>query len=166
MADTAQRKNTGLIALGAVAVAGLLVAILSIGLAISQPAPLRPAPQDREVRLVIAALEPHDPMMAMEEKHLYFPGTIFANVGDRIILTIMNMDEHRHGFEIHALNVETDATLDIMPGDEVTISFVVNQAGTFEFECNVPYVAPTPPATEHTECGEDHDEMKGYLIVQ
>ncbi len=167
-ADQAGNKKTGLIALGALSVVALIVGLAGLGLALAPAAPQRPAPQDREVRLVIAAMEPHNAtqMPMMEEQHLYFPGAIFANVGDRIILTIVNMDEHRHGFEIDALGVQTDATMDIMPGDEVTLTFTVNNAGVFVYECNVPYVPPTPPETEHTECGEDHSEMMGYLIVQ
>ncbi len=171
MRNTAEQtggKKTGLIALGALSVVALLVGLTGLGLALAPAAPQRPAPQDRSVRIVIAALEPHNAsqMPMMKEQHMYFPGTIFANAGDRIILTIVNMDEHRHGFEIMSLGIETDATTDIMPGDEVTLTFTVTQPGVYVYECNVPYVPPTPPATEHTDCGEDHSEMMGYLVVQ
>ncbi len=157
-----------MIALGALSVVALLVGLTGLGLALAPAAPARPAPQDRVVRIVIAAMEPHNAtqMPMMTEQHLYFPGTIFANVGDRIIVTVVNMDEHRHGFEIEALGVGTDATIDIMPGDEVTLTFTVDRAGVFVYECNVPYVPPTPPATEHEDCGQDHSDMMGYLVVQ
>ena len=162
-------KKTALLAIGALSVVALLVGIAGLGMSLAAPAPSRPAPVDRDIRLVIVALEPHNAtqMPMMTEQHMYFPGAIVVNVGDRIRLTIVNMDEHRHGFEIMALGIETDSISDIMPGDTVTLpTFTVNQAGTYVFECNVPYVPPTPPATEHEDCGLDHISMQGYLIVQ
>lgn len=150
----------------AVGLIALIVALAGIGLAqMSKPAP--PAPQDRDIRLVIAAFEPHDPAMMMGEVHMFFPSTILANKGDRIRLTIVNMDEHRHGFELHGYGVRTDAQTEIAPGEELTLpAFTADQAGVFEFDCNVPYVPPPSPTMEHEDCGEDHNEMKGAFIVQ
>lgn len=160
-----KKRNLVPVALGlAVAALGLSAAVLSLNLVASTTP--GPAPVTREVRLVITSVEPHNETMAamMEEMHLYMPGTLVVNRGDTIVLTIVNLDEHRHGFEIHGLNVETDSAADVAPGDEVTLTFVASQAGVFEWECNVPYSAGVGMMEQ--ECGEDHEEMKGYLIVQ
>lgn len=82
--------------------------------------------------------------MMMEEMHVYMPSAIVVNRGDTIRLTIVNMDEHRHGFEIHVLNVETDAAFDVAPGDEVLLpAFTVTQPSVYVWECNVPFEAAT-----------------------
>ncbi|HEY5605327.1 MAG TPA: hypothetical protein VIL45_02270 [Thermoplasmata archaeon] len=161
-----RKRNLAPIALG-LGVAALVLSATVLGLYLSaSSAPLAPTPETRNIRIVIWAVEPHNTSMAMmpEELHLYSPGTIVVNRGDTIVLTVVNMDEHRHGFEIHGMNVASDNTIDIAPGDEWTMTFVADRAGVFQWECNVPYV-PSDGLMEQ-ECGEDHDDMSGYLIVQ
>ena|GEM_PF-2599614 len=150
----------------ALAVAAIVLSATALVMSLTASTAPAPTPVTREIRILIVPVEPHNISMAMmEEMHMYIPGTIVVHRGDTIRLTIVNMDEHRHGFEIQALGVETDQTLDIAPGDEVTLpQFVVTQAGIYEWKCNVPFVAETP--TSEQECGEDHDEMRGHLIVE
>lgn len=142
----------------------LSATVLALNLTtLTQPAT---TPQTREVRLIISSVEPHNESMAMmmEEMHVFMPGSLVVNRGDTVRLTIVNMDEHRHGFRIPALGVQTDNAFDIAPLDEVELSFVADRVGVFVWECNVPYVPATPPAEQ--DCGEDHGEMTGYLVVQ
>lgn len=156
-----KKRNLVPIAIG-IGIAALVLSATGIGLLLTASGPARPAPVMREIRLIISSVEPHNTSMMMEEQHLYFPSVIVANRGDTIVLTIVNMDEHRHGFEIHDLNVETDQLNEVAPGEEIVLTIVANQAGVFVWECNVPYDATAMPQ----DCGKDHNEMTGYLIVQ
>lgn len=165
--ETTERKRRNLVPVAVgLAIAALVLSATVLGLTLTASTPA-PAPQTRDIRIIISSVAPHNETMAMMmgERHVYMPSTIVVNRGDTIRLTIVNLDEHRHGFEIRALNVETDSALDIAPGDEVLLpAFTVPQPGVYVWECNVPYEPAT--ATTDQECGEDHDEMQGFLIVQ
>lgn len=142
----------------------LSATVLALNLTAST-APPAPTPVTREIRIIISSVEPHNASMAMMmgEMHIYTPSTIVVNRGDTIVLTVVNMDEHRHGFKIPDLGIASDNTVDIAPMDMWQKTFKVDRAGVFEWECNVPYVPETP--TTPQDCGEDHEEMTGYLIV-
>lgn len=158
-----KKRNVAAIAIG-IGVAALVLSATGLGLLLTSSGPARPAPTTREVRLIISSIEPHNESMAMmmEEMHIYTPSALVVNRGDTIVLTIVNMDEHRHGFEIHALGVETDQLTEIAPGEEVVLTIEASQSGVFEWECNIAY----DPLTMPQDCGEDHEEMRGYLVVQ
>jgi len=163
--EAPKKRNLAPLAIG-IGLAALVLSATGLGLVLTASGPAAPAPVTRELRLIITSVEPHNSSMAMmmEEMHVYMPSTVVVNRGDTIVLTIVNMDEHRHGFKIPDLGVETDNTKDVAPGDQVVLTFVADRAGVFVWECNVPYRPATDTMAQ--DCGEDHEEMQGYLIVQ
>lgn len=69
------------------------------------------------------------------------PGIITVNKGDRVKITVENVDT-LHGINIIDLGIS---------GNDV-VEFVADKSGTFTFQCN-------------NVCGEGHKEMKGTLRV-
>lgn len=87
----------------------------------------------------------------IESKGLNFtPNEIRVNVGDTVRITYINT-LGTHDWGIDEFNVRTQL---ISAGEQDTVEFVADQAGTFDFEyyCSVP---------GHREAG-----MKGTLIVE
>ncbi|HKZ90327.1 MAG TPA: multicopper oxidase domain-containing protein [Thermoplasmata archaeon] len=167
IAESSEPKKRNLATIGiGIALAALVLSASVLTLTLFAAAPSGTAPRTVEARIIISSVEPHNESMAMmmEEMHVYMPSSIVVNRGDTVILTIVNMDEHRHGFAIPDLNIRTDNTVDIAPLDEVTLTFVADRSGVFMWECNVPYEPPAGMAEQ--ECGEDHDDMQGYLVVR
>jgi cytochrome c oxidase subunit 2 len=78
----------------------------------------------------------------------YEPARLEVSEGDAVRLTLHSTDT-THGFGIKELKVEA-----VIPkgGEPVTVEFVADQAGTFEFFC-----------TEY--CGAGHRSMRGTLVV-
>ncbi len=76
------------------------------------------------------------------------PSTITVKKGDRVVLKIKSNDV-THGFNLPAFNINEN----IPSGEVVTVDFVANKVGEFEFACSV-------------YCGQGHDAMKGKLIVE
>lgn len=75
--------------------------------------------------------------------------TLTANVGDELIINIINGARMLHDFKIDAFNVNSG---EIIEADEVkTVNFVVTQPGDFEYYCSI---------TGHKEAG-----MLGLLRV-
>lgn len=76
------------------------------------------------------------------------PATITVAQGDRVRLRLSSADR-THGFAIKAFRVKA-----LIPkaGEAVTVEFVADQAGTFDFTC-----------AEY--CGTGHAGMKGKLVV-
>ncbi len=72
-----------------------------------------------------------------------------ANVGDTVAITLINDDGRFHDFVIDEFNAATSVFSEI--GQEETIQFTVDQAGTFFYYCSV---------TGHRQAG-----MEGQLIV-
>jgi plastocyanin len=71
----------------------------------------------------------------VESKGLKFtPNEIRVKVGDTVKITYVNT-LGTHDWGIDELNVRTQL---ISAGEEETVEFVVDQAGTFEFYCSVP----------------------------
>jgi len=139
----------------AIAIVALLVATGSLGMFLLAPQGSSREPQRLDVRVVmISAHMESDPL---GEKHLFVPGTIIAHVGDVLHLTFVNMNEHNHSFAIPALGMETPK----VAGSGETYEFqdvILTRAGTFEIVCTVPYVPPN-------DCGVDHAEITGQLVV-
>ncbi|MBI2671197.1 cupredoxin domain-containing protein [Candidatus Woesearchaeota archaeon] len=77
----------------------------------------------------------------------YTPDTITVNEGDSVILKMHSIDV-THGFGLAGYNINKV----INPGETVTVEFVADQKGTFNFVCTVP-------------CGEGHSNMKGKVVV-
>jgi cytochrome c oxidase subunit 2 len=78
----------------------------------------------------------------------YEPARLEVSEGDAVRLTLRSTDT-THGFGIRELKVEA-----VIPkgGEPVTVEFVADQPGTFEFFC-----------TEY--CGAGHRNMTGTLVV-
>jgi len=81
------------------------------------------------------------------KKFEFVPGTITVNKGDTVKLNIKSEDVD-HGIAIPEFNVKKD----IPAGQEATVEFVADKAGTFPFRCSV-------------YCGSGHSDMDGTLIV-
>jgi cytochrome c oxidase subunit II len=69
----------------------------------------------------------------------FFPEVIEVDLGDRVIMTLVNEDSYDHGIGIDAFGVSQR-----MPANStIKVEFVVSHAGEFPFYCSVP-------------CGEGH----------
>tara|TARA_Y100000310_G_scaffold341499_2_gene440830 strand:+ start:935 stop:1336 length:402 start_codon:yes stop_codon:yes gene_type:complete len=106
----------------------------------------------------VPILEPDDPdeevvegdtvEIDMVAKQFEFdPEVIEVNKGDTVILHITSVDV-AHGISIPEYGVDEFLGVD----EEVTIEFVADKEGEFNFICNV-------------FCGSGHGAMKGTLIV-
>ncbi|MEM4255059.1 MAG: cupredoxin domain-containing protein [Candidatus Norongarragalinales archaeon] len=82
------------------------------------------------------------------KKWEFQPSTITVEKGDKIKLKIKSVDVE-HGFKLPDFGVDAN----LQPGQEVTVEFVADKAGTFTFSCSV-------------FCGDGHRDMKGTLIVE
>ncbi|MEM2237802.1 MAG: cupredoxin domain-containing protein [Candidatus Caldarchaeum sp.] len=98
------------------------------------------------------------------EYHRWEPAVIIVKKGDTVELTVKNPRKHAHSFVLPAFGVDTGR----IPGraeqpDEakrtVTVRFVADKAGVFQFQCGVPF------DHEKGDCDADHNYMVGYLIV-
>lgn len=77
----------------------------------------------------------------------FTPSTITVKKGDTVKLNLLSEDVP-HGFSLAAFDINETLT----PGKTITVEFVADQAGTFNFICNV-------------VCGSGHSGMTGQLIV-
>ncbi len=78
----------------------------------------------------------------------FFPQTVTVLRSDGIKLVLNNTDEMPHGFAIDAYGINKV----VRAGETITIEFVADKAGVFDFYCSVP-------------CGPGHSQMTGQLIV-
>ena len=62
--------------------------------------------------------------------------TLKANVGDRVIITIINGDPIEHDFVIPDLAVHSEHLT--TQGQEVTVEFIADRPGSFKYICSVP----------------------------
>jgi cytochrome c oxidase subunit II len=81
-------------------------------------------------------------------RYQFAPARIEVAQGDTVRLVLHSSDTE-HGIEIKELNVKT-----LIPkgGAPVTVEFVADKAGTFQFKCS-------------RFCGVGHGRMKGELVV-
>lgn len=91
-------------------------------------------------------LEVH--IRVLENQWKWSPDTVYAKVGDQVILKIFNEDSYDHGFALEAFGVNKR----LFPKRETVISFNVSKIGNFNFYCSVP-------------CGEGHYDQIGHFIV-
>ena len=82
------------------------------------------------------------------KKWAFEPSEIRVSKGDIVKLKIKSVDVE-HGFKLPDFGVDAN----LQPGQEVTVEFTADKAGTFTFSCNV-------------FCGSGHSEMEGTLIVE
>lgn len=139
----------------ALAVVALLVSGGAIGLFLTAPQATTREPQRIELRVLLVAAHMEGAMV--EEQHYWTPGTIVAHIGDVLHITFLNMDEHNHSLAIPALGMESPKVAgmgNIYEFADVTLA----RTGTFLIVCATPYVPPN-------DCGEDHGEIVGQLVV-
>jgi cytochrome c oxidase subunit II len=76
------------------------------------------------------------------------PAEITVAVGERVVLMVRSADGV-HGLEIKRFKVKKEVP---RGGDPVSIEFTASEAGRFPILCS-------------EYCGQDHDKMKGTLVV-
>jgi cytochrome c oxidase subunit 2 len=78
----------------------------------------------------------------------FAPDVIKVKKGNKVILNITSEDVE-HGFTIEEYNINK-----IIPaGESITIEFIADKAGSFDFYCSI-------------YCGVGHSNMRGRLIVE
>ena len=78
----------------------------------------------------------------------FLPETVTVLKGDKVKLILNNTDQMDHGLAIDAYGISKV----VKAGETITIEFVADKAGVFEFYCTFP-------------CGPGHSQMTGQLIV-
>jgi cytochrome c oxidase subunit 2 len=76
------------------------------------------------------------------------PATLQVSEGELVRLTLRSTDTE-HGLEIKKLKVKVAVP---EGGDPVTVEFLADKAGTYEFKCS-------------EYCGSGHGRMKGRIVV-
>ena len=92
------------------------------------------------------------------------PRVLVVFKGDTVVLNVYNPTDVVHGLEIPIFRVDTGPIAPFVEGGEVsvvTVEFVADRAGTFEFRCATPYDPEVVPQV----CHPDHDYLTGTLIV-
>lgn len=84
------------------------------------------------------------------ERYTFDPGFLLVNKGDTVVLKIHALKGSKHVLEIKDFGIDETT---INKGEEKTIRFVANKAGTFRFIC-----------TNHVNA-EKEGPMVGYLHV-
>ncbi len=137
-----------------VAVVALVLGGLALAFAGVQTLAKTPAYTPQTVNLQIAIVAD----LQGEGWDVWLPNQLTVHVGDTVRLNILNADEMEHGFKLTAFNVDkplpaaaVDAGGNITPS-QTLVTFTPDQAGSFEFKCNIP-------------CGPGHDYMIGTLVV-
>lgn len=77
------------------------------------------------------------------------PSEIRVKQGEKVTLRVASFDVI-HGFGLEAYGIESTQ---IYPGTVTDITFVATEVGRFTFACTI-------------ECGKNHDDMVGELIVE
>ena len=104
--------------------------------------PIRPSPSssgNQVLYFTIIESDPPDPLAGINGSYYKPLGTqwpiIRVHQGDTVIITVMNNNSREiHGFAIVHYD---DRGFSLAPGQEHTITFVANEAGTFRMYCNV-----------------------------
>ena len=101
--------------------------------------PSQPSSNVQVVQFTIIESDPPDPLAGINGSYYKPLGTqwpiIRVHLGDTVIITVINNDSREiHGFAIVHYD---DKGFSTAPGQQHTITFVVNEAGTFRMYCNV-----------------------------
>ncbi len=81
-------------------------------------------------------------------KFTYDPDEIVFKAGEAVVLELTSADVHM-GFKCPDLGLRAD----IFPEKQTRIPLKVDQAGRYDFYCDV-------------FCGDDHENMTGTIVVQ
>jgi heme/copper-type cytochrome/quinol oxidase subunit 2 len=137
----------------------LVAAGLLLVLAACQPAAGAGATQNFTVIMgegeVIGEVDGEE--MLTGEYHRWEPNVLVVHKGDDVTLNVMNPRKNIHSFFLPGYNLDS-GPLEPRSG-EVTLEFTADQAGVFQWICNIPNDAA------EGECDADHETMIGYLIV-
>jgi nitrite reductase (NO-forming) len=124
----------------------LTIAVL-IGTMLTGAVVLSPSATAKTIEVTVTAKETGCP----DGKTFCFdPAQIQAEVGDTVVITLVNDPNNAasHDLKIDAFGIMTDL---IAPGEQDSITFTVDKAGTFAYYCTVP---------GHRQLG-----MEGSLVV-
>jgi cytochrome c oxidase subunit II len=77
----------------------------------------------------------------------YSPSAITVKKGQPVAIEIVSLDR-KHGFLIPDFKIRTD----VKPGGQNVVRFTPDEAGTFNFHCDL-------------FCGSGHEGMEGTLVV-
>ena len=102
---------------------------------VGAPPPRAQTPEPRVVEVVA-------------RRFAFEPADITVAVGERVVLMVRSADGV-HGLEIKRFKVKKEVP---RGGDPVSIEFTASEAGRFPILCS-------------EYCGQDHDKMKGTLVV-
>jgi heme/copper-type cytochrome/quinol oxidase subunit 2 len=116
---------------------GSIIAFWYAGFLSSQPTQSSASVQ--VVHFTIIESDPPDPLAGMNGSYYKPLGTqwpiIQVHLGDTVIITVINNNSREiHGFAIVHYD---DRGFSTPPGQQHTITFVANEAGTFRMYCNV-----------------------------
>lgn len=93
------------------------------------------------------------------------PPVLVVSKGDTVVLNVTNYSHSRtHSFVLPAFGLNTGEIPNAPEGVALTIitlEFVADKAGAFEWACGIP---PDPTATPK-KCSAEHKYQKGWLIV-
>jgi cytochrome c oxidase subunit II len=81
------------------------------------------------------------------KKFQYSPSEITVKKGQPVAIEIVSLDR-KHGFLIPDFKIRTD----VKPGGQNVVRFTPDEAGTFNFHCDL-------------FCGSGHEGMEGTLVV-
>ena len=126
----------------------LMLVIIAISGCIGQATPIEQPKTEQQ------PLATNEQLIELKEFNItakqfgFEPDIITVNKGNAVKLKITSIDV-THGFSINEYNIRE--TLE--PGKTITVEFVADKSGTFQFFCSV-------------YCGIKHAEMRGKLIVK
>jgi heme/copper-type cytochrome/quinol oxidase subunit 2 len=116
---------------------GSIIAFSTAGFNTGQPT--LSSSSSQVLHFTIIESDPPDPLAGMNGSYYKPLGTqwpiIRVPLGDTVIITVINNNSREiHGFAIVHYD---DRGFSLAPGQQHTISFVTNEAGTFRIYCNV-----------------------------
>ncbi|HKO08792.1 MAG TPA: cupredoxin domain-containing protein [Alphaproteobacteria bacterium] len=82
------------------------------------------------------------------KKFEYSPRVVTVKKGVPVVIEITSLDR-LHGFKLPAFNVRAD----VNPGEVARVTFTPNEAGEFDFLCDI-------------FCGDGHEDVTGTLVVK
>ena len=95
----------------------------------------------------------------LTEFYHWEPSVLVVFKGDRVVLNVSNPRGTIHSLGIPAFGVDTGP---LTPrGGKATIEFVADRAGSFAYQCTLPWDPTTDPET----CHPDHKYQTGVLLV-
>ncbi len=109
-----------------------------------------PANEEVEVEITATVLkaEKFKMIKVTAQRWFFEPDPIEVNVGDYVELKITSTDGV-HSFTLPDFDIDQR----VEKGEEVTIKFLADKKGTFEFYCAI-------------QCGGGHDSMRGSFVVK